>query len=81
MADPNPTQGMPIQFKKYWLGGAGAAAIGWNTPGDFERCTKLINEKVTENGHKPLPDRVINGLCAKLHHEATGEWPGPGAHH
>lgn len=43
---------------------------------DFDRCVKLINEKVVENGNKPLPDRVIKGLCAKLHHEATGAWPG-----
>lgn len=35
MADPNPGQGMPIQFKKYWLAGAGATAIAWSTPGDF----------------------------------------------
>ncbi|WP_205843358.1 hypothetical protein [Mycobacterium intracellulare] len=76
MPDPNPARGMPIQFKKYYLAGAGAGIIRWNTPGDFDRCVKLINEKVTENGHKPLPDRVVKGLCAKLHHEATGAWPG-----
>lgn len=73
---PDTPGGMPPQFKKYWLAGPGAAAIAWNTPGDFLRCTKLINAKIVENGNDPLPDRVIEGLCAKLHHEATGEWPG-----
>jgi hypothetical protein len=34
MADPNPAQGMPIQFQKYWLEGAGAAKIRWGTGGD-----------------------------------------------
>ncbi len=81
MPDPNPGRGMPIQFKKYWLAGKGATAIAWGTPGDFTRCTKLINAKIAENGGKPLPDRIIEGLCAKLHHEATGQWPGAGNRH
>lgn len=71
-----PGSQMPAQFKKYWLGGAGAAAIGWGKPGDFDRCRKLINAKIVENGQKPLPDHEISGLCASLHHEATGARPG-----
>lgn len=34
MTDPNPASGMPIQFQKYWLAGAGAAKIRWGTGGD-----------------------------------------------
>lgn len=67
---------MPIQFKKYWLAGPGAAAIAWNAPGDFARCVKLINAKIEEHGAAPLPDHEIKGLCAKLHKEATGATPG-----
>ncbi|OMB79277.1 hypothetical protein [Mycolicibacterium conceptionense] len=75
-ADPNPGRGMPAQFKKYWLSGAGAAKIRWGTPGDFNRCVTAINAKIVENGRKPLPDHEIKGLCAKLHKEATGARPG-----
>lgn len=76
MADPNPTSGMPIQFQKYWLGGAGSAEIAWGTPGDFMRCVKLINAKIEEHGNKPLPDHEIKGLCNILHRKATGAAPG-----
>lgn len=76
MADPNPAQGMPLQFKKYWLTGAGGAAIRWGTDGDFLRCTRLINETIAKNGRKPLPDHEIKGLCNILHREATGAAPG-----
>jgi len=76
---PDKPGGMPIQFKKYWLAGPGAAAIAWNTPGDFERCVKLINAKIEEHGSAPLPDYEIKGLCNKLHREATGGAPGHGS--
>lgn len=74
---------MPIQFKKYWLAGAGAGIIRWGQPGDFARCCTAINAKITEHGGKPLPDGEINGLCARLHKEATGFTPGhaPGEKH
>ena len=78
MADTHPG-GMPIQFKKYWLTGAGAAADLMGTPGDFMRCVHLINAKIEEHGGKPLPDHEIKGLCAKLHKEATGASPGHAA--
>lgn len=71
---------MPIQFQKYWLpGGAGGDAIGWGTGGDFMRCVHLINAKIEEHGHKPLPDHEIKGLCAILHRKATGATPGHAA--
>jgi hypothetical protein len=74
MADPNPAQGMPIQFKKYWL--SPQSGVEWDTPGDFMRCVHLINAKIEEHGGKPLPDHEIKGLCAILHKEATGATPG-----
>ncbi|GAS98810.1 Gp8 [Mycolicibacterium canariasense] len=76
VAAVGPGSQMPAQFKKYWLGGAGAAKIGWGRSGDFDRCRKLINAKIMENGQKPLPDHEISGLCASLHREATGARPG-----
>lgn len=79
MADPNPASGMPIQFQKYWLAGAGAGKIRWGTPGDFDRCRRLINEEITSHGRKPLPDHEISGLCNILHRKATGAAPGHAA--
>jgi hypothetical protein len=55
----------------YWAEGAGAAKIGWDTPGDFDRCRAELG--------KYVPDpRELAGLCANLHHRATGGWPGHG---
>lgn len=79
MADPNPAQGMPVQFEKYWSpAGAGGNLIQWDSPGDFMRCVHAINAKITEHGGKPLPDHEIKGLCAKLHKKFTGGSPGHG---
>lgn len=61
---------------QYWAEGPGAIKIKWGVPGDFDRCTRHIQEAVTKGGHAPLPDNEINGLCARLHHRATGAWPG-----
>ena len=58
---------MPGKLKRYWLSGPGAAKIRWGTPGDFTRCVRLLKR------HFP---RATEGLCANLHHEATGKWPG-----
>jgi hypothetical protein len=57
----------------YWAFGAGRAKINWGVPGDFDRC-------VTELG-KYVGPGIVKGLCANLHHRATGGWPGhaPGA--
>lgn len=59
----------------YWAEGAGAAKIGWGTDGDFDRCRLELGKYVGGN--------VVNGLCANLHHRATGAWPGhaPGEQH
>ena len=64
------------RLKNFWAHGKGAAEIGWGTDGDFYRCEALIQQAVTKNGQKPLPDHMIRGLCANLHREATGAMPG-----
>lgn len=60
---------MPAQLKRYWLTGEGAAKIRWGTPGSFDRCVRELRDEFPEN---------TEGLCANLHHEATGKWPGEG---
>lgn len=73
---------MPEQLKRYWLHGEGAAKINWGTSGDFARCEMFIEEAITKGGGAPLSPRVIKGLCATLHRDATGATPGhaPGEH-
>lgn len=56
------------RLKDYWAHGAGAAKIGWGTAGDFDRCRTELGKYVQGN--------TLDGLCANLHHEATGAWPG-----
>jgi hypothetical protein len=52
----------------YWAEGEGRAKIQWGVPGDFDRC-------LVELGKYVGPD-IVKGLCANLHHRATGGWPG-----
>lgn len=54
----------------YWAdpGQPGFVKIGWGTPGDFDRCVKELGKYVGPG--------VVKGLCANLHHRATGAWPG-----
>lgn len=66
MVDPNPLRGMPRHLKVYWVTGPGAAKIMWRTDGSFRRCVILLREYFPKE-----PE----GLCAKLHKAATGEWP------
>lgn len=54
-------------LRDYWVRGEGAARIRWGQPGDFNRCVRLLAEHYPTN-----PE----GLCANLHHEALGKWPG-----
>lgn len=58
---------MPPKLKAYWLTGPGAAKIKWGTPGDFDRCVRALRDKFPED---------TEGLCANLHHDALGKWPG-----
>lgn len=52
----------------YWAEGPGRAKINWGVPGDFDRCVVQLGKYVG-------PD-IVKGLCANLHHRATGGWPG-----
>ena len=59
------------RIKDYWAHGAGAAKIRWGVPGDFDRCVTHLSKYVSPG--------VVKGLCANLHHDATGAWPGHAA--
>ena len=64
------------RIRRYWVHGKGAAKIKWGVPGDFNRCRMQL-AKYVQN-----PDWLA-GLCANMHKEAIGVWPGqevPGAH-
>ena len=67
MVDPNPLRGMPLHLKRYWIAGKGAAKIRWGVPGDFMRCVRQIRKYFPKDP---------KGLCANLHHDAMGKWPG-----
>lgn len=57
------------RIRRYWTHGKGAAKIRWGEPGDFNRCRKQL-VKYVQN-----PDWLA-GLCANMHKEAIGVWPG-----
>ncbi|OBC11424.1 hypothetical protein A5784_35080 [Mycobacterium sp. 852013-50091_SCH5140682] len=59
------------RLMEYWAHGKGAAKIDWGTPGDFNRCRAELGKYV--HGDQ------LDGLCANLHHRATGAWPGHAA--
>jgi hypothetical protein len=52
----------------YWAHGKGAAVIMPGTPGAFARCQAALG--------KYIQGRQLDGFCARIIHEATGEWPG-----
>lgn len=54
------------RLMEYWAHGEGARKIRWGTDGSFNRCVRHLR--------KYFP-RDPKGLCANLHHRATGEWP------
>lgn len=62
---PIPTS----RIRRYWVRGPGAAKIGWGAPRDFYRCRNQLRKYVQN------PD-WLSGLCANMHKEATGTWPG-----
>jgi len=53
------------QLRQYWVSGKGASKIRWGTDGSFRRCVSQLSKYVGR------PE----GLCAKYHKAATGEWP------
>jgi hypothetical protein len=58
-----------MRIKAYWSKGKGAALIRWGTPGDYDRCLTQLGKHVHNSD-------MLHGLCANLHHDATGAWPG-----
>lgn len=52
------------RLMEYWSHGEGAAKIGWDTPGDYDRCLIELGKYVGPN--------VVHGLCQNLHERATG---------
>ncbi len=68
MVSPGDAKGSTQRLMEYWAHGEGAAEIRWGTSGDFDRCVRQLEKCVR-------PDEV-KGLCANLHHRATGAWPG-----
>jgi hypothetical protein len=60
---------MPPQLRESYLRGEVAARIVWGTPGDMTRCMAQAR------GHG-VPERMVGGMCAQLHRDATGTWPG-----
>lgn len=64
-ADRN--RGGAEKLRHYWTHGAGAAKIGWGTPGDWTRCVRHLG--------KYMGTRA-KGYCALRHKETTGMWTG-----
>src|SRR5690606_11020314 len=62
---PIPTS----RIRRYWVRGKGAAKIKWGVPGDFNRCRAQL-VKYVQN------PEWLAGLCANMHKEAIGVWPG-----
>lgn len=62
---------MPPQLQRSWLTGKVARRIRWGTPNDFYRCLHQARKY-------GIPKRQAKGMCATLHHKATGQWPGKG---
>lgn len=62
---PVPTS----RIRRYWVRGEGAAKIKWGVPGDFDRCRRQL-AKYVQN------PEWLAGLCANMHKEALGVWPG-----
>lgn len=67
---PVPT----ARIRRYWVRGKGALKIRWGISGDFNRCRRQL-VKYVQN------PRWLAGLCANMHKEATGLWPGRHHHH
>ncbi len=61
--------GATKRLRDYWAHGPGAAKIKWGAPRDFYRCRSQLRKYV------PNPD-WLNGLCANIHYDALGFWPG-----
>lgn len=65
ITNPKATQ----RIRNYWVRGKGAAKIRWGQPGDFNRCRTQLAKYVKN-------PEWLAGLCANMHKEALGIWPG-----
>lgn len=63
------TSGMPAQLRVSYLKGKVADRIGWGKKGDFTRC-------VAQAKAHGMSEGTARGVCANLHKQATGIWPG-----
>lgn len=52
------------KLKLYWTKGEGAAKIGWDTDGDYNRCVVELGKHVSPS--------IVHGLCQNYHIAATG---------
>lgn len=57
------------RIRRYWVHGKGAAKIRWGEPHDFYRCRRQLRKYVQNPSW-------LDGLCANMHKEALGIWPG-----
>ena len=57
------------RIRRYWVHGKGAAKIKWGLPHDFYRCRTQLRKYVQNPAW-------LDGLCANMHKEALGVWPG-----
>lgn len=57
------------RLKEYWVHGKGSLKVRWGENGDFDRCRRELVKYVPPGG-------TLDGLCANLHHDALGVWPG-----
>jgi hypothetical protein len=57
------------RIRRYWVRGKGAAKIRWGVGGDFNRCRRQLGKYVKN-------PNWLAGLCANMHKEALGIWPG-----
>lgn len=62
LTNPRETQ----RLRNYWTKGAGAAKIGWGSPGDLTRCASYIAKYVAPG--------YVWGTCNNLHYEAMGRF-------
>jgi hypothetical protein len=70
--EKTPAQMAAVERLKAWaVGPEGRARFRWGTEGSFDRCVRFYREK-------RVPERMVKGLCAELHHRATGRWPNEG---
>lgn len=67
MVDTHP--GDAERLHRYWVHGEGAARIRWGEPGDFDRCTRQLEE------HAHFTPEQAHGYCNLAHHAALGIYP------